>query len=358
MSRGRHVAARSWKRRLPIVIVVSVVFVGLVMAGSAYATYDYERSHADQILPGVKIAGIDVGGMDRAGAIAVVKRSSDGWLSQRLTMKAGKKSFTVTPAELGVTAEVAPAVDKAIVVGDSYSWFDRALRRLQGKPVDASFPVDYTYSKDGASTFVKKASRSVLRDPVDASIVIGDKGTVVFTHASPGRELDPMTSLHAIRDALSSHADSVKLPLRAVKPAVANDQLGKTIVVDIATNTLTLYDGFKVEKRYRVATAAAGYTTPLGTWQVINKVENPTWINPAPNGWGAGEPATIPPGPGNPLGTRALYLNAPGIRIHGTYDSGSIGTYASHGCIRMNISDSEDLYPRVPVGTRVLIVHT
>ena len=78
-------------------------------------------------------------------------------------------------------------------------------------------------------------------------------------------------------------------------------------------------------------------------------------MNPAPTGWGAGEPATIPPGPGNPLGTRALYLNAPGIRIHGTYDTASVGTYASHGCIRMTISDSEDLYPRVPVGTTVLI---
>ena len=63
----------------------------------------------------------------------------------------------------------------------------------------------------------------------------------------------------------------------------------------------------------------------------------------------------MPPGPGNPLGTRAMYLNAPGIRIHGTYDTSSVGTYASHGCIRMTIADSEALYPLVPVGTTVLI---
>jgi L,D-transpeptidase ErfK/SrfK len=64
----------------------------------------------------------------------------------------------------------------------------------------------------------------------------------------------------------------------------------------------------------------------------------------------------IPPGPGNPLGTRALYLDAPGIRIHGTYSDESIGTYASHGCIRMHISDSEELFGIVPIGTTVLIV--
>jgi L,D-transpeptidase ErfK/SrfK len=63
----------------------------------------------------------------------------------------------------------------------------------------------------------------------------------------------------------------------------------------------------------------------------------------------------IAPGPGNPLGTRAIYLNAPGIRIHGTYSSSSIGTYASHGCIRMYISDSEALYAQVDMGARVII---
>ena len=52
---------------------------------------------------------------------------------------------------------------------------------------------------------------------------------------------------------------------------------------------------------------------------------------------------------------RALYLNAPGIRIHGTYSLGSIGTYASHGCIRMSISDSEELYELVDVGIRVIV---
>jgi len=63
----------------------------------------------------------------------------------------------------------------------------------------------------------------------------------------------------------------------------------------------------------------------------------------------------IAPGPGNPLGTRAIYLNAPGIRIHGTYSSSSIGTYASHGCIRMYIADSEELFDLVDTGTRVII---
>jgi lipoprotein-anchoring transpeptidase ErfK/SrfK len=67
-------------------------------------------------------------------------------------------------------------------------------------------------------------------------------------------------------------------------------------------------------------------------------------------------PAFIGPGPGNPLGTRAMNLSASGIRIHGTPDAGSIGGPASHGCIRMLIHDAEELFDAVDVGTPVMIV--
>ena len=143
------------------------------------------------------------------------------------------------------------------------------------------------------------------------------------------------------------------------KAAIQGAKLGKTIVVNRTTNMLTLYNGFRVERRYPVATAMAGFLTPPGSWSVINKVENPSWINPClgqPGCWAASEPPMIPPGPGNPLGTRALYLDAPGIRIHGTPSDSSIGSWASHGCIRMHISESEALYPLVHVGTRVFFL--
>jgi L,D-transpeptidase ErfK/SrfK len=110
-----------------------------------------------------------------------------------------------------------------------------------------------------------------------------------------------------------------------------------------------------VRKVYPVATGQPSFPTPQGTWEVVAKRMNPTWTNPAPDGWGADMPASIPPGPGNPLGTRAMALNASGILIHGTYASYSIGSYASHGCIRMLLSDVEALFPQVPTGTPVLV---
>lgn len=338
-------------------IGIVILILGILTAGSAYAAYRYEESKSDRVLPGIRVEGIEIGNMTREEAVQAVGSVTRGLLSQELTMTAGDERWVSTPADLGMTAGVDPAVDEALAVSDSYSWIARAYHRISNAPVEASFAVDYTFNKPVSEKFVKKVASSVFREPVDAAIMIGKDGALVFRRSKPGAELDAAQAVRDIRLALNQHSGRAELPLKRVPPKVPNKELGKTLVVSISKNMLYLYDGFKVEKSYPVATAAPGYETPLGSWHVIDKAENPTWINPAPNGWGAGEPAQILPGPGNPLGTRALYLDAPGIRIHGTPDSSSIGTYASHGCIRMLISDSEDLYPRVPMGTPALIIH-
>lgn len=124
----------------------------------------------------------------------------------------------------------------------------------------------------------------------------------------------------------------------------------------IGTRELFLMDGPSLLKRYRVAVGMTGHPTPIGTWRIIRKKENPTWHNPN-QPWSEDMPPFIGPGPSNPLGTRALYLNASGIRIHGTYLRNSIGRAASHGCIRMYREDSEELFELIPVGTLVRVTN-
>ena len=80
------------------------------------------------------------------------------------------------------------------------------------------------------------------------------------------------------------------------------------------------------------------------------------WWYPPNSSWAAGE-QPIPPGPSNPLGTRWMGLDAPGVGIHGTPNPASIGYSASHGCIRMRIPDAEWVFQRVRVGTPVWIIH-
>jgi hypothetical protein len=142
-------------------------------------------------------------------------------------------------------------------------------------------------------------------------------------HAQPGAKLDAAAAKVAIQQALAQEKQHVALHRAKVQPKVTDDSLGHTVVVRLNENRLYLYDGFQVVRTFTVATAKPGFTTPTGVWRIYDKQVDPVWHNPALDGWGAGEPAVIPGGPGNPMGPRAIYITAPGlIRIHGTSDEG------------------------------------
>ncbi|MEW6060101.1 MAG: L,D-transpeptidase/peptidoglycan binding protein [Actinomycetota bacterium] len=352
VGRGRHAGAargRGWT-----VAAVAVAVLVVLGGGTAYAAYRYERTSATRILPGVSIDGVDVGGMTRDEAVRAVSGRAGTVLTTDLVVRAAGHVWLVTPSALGAQADVEGAVDRAFAVADSMSLLSRVYHRVAHKPVSTSVELGLAYDEAAVRSFVRLANDEAARRAVNAGLVLVDNELVV-RRSKPGLELKQGAAVSRVKAALERREYLVTLPIKRLEPTVTAATLGKTIVVDLSENMLYLYESLRVLRQYPVATAAPGYVTPVGTWKVVRKVENPGWYNPAPTGWGAGAPLYIPPGPGNPLGTRALYLNAPGIRIHGTYASYSIGMHISHGCIRMFISDSEELYPLVPIGTKVII---
>jgi lipoprotein-anchoring transpeptidase ErfK/SrfK len=325
----------------------------MVAAGSVAATARVKGT-SDHVLAGTRIDGIDVSGLTRGEAVTAVQRHVESVLRSKLTVTARGTSVTVTPAQLGRRADVGTAVDRALE-GPRLSWFSNLWHRAAGTSVNQAVPLPYNDTGAQVASLVDKVAGRADLPVQEAGVELVD-GEVAVHHARTGWAVNRRSSESMVASALAAgRSGKLALPVAKTRPRVTDGHVGTTITVNVGTNQLQLYKGLKVVKRYRVATARPGFTTPRGTWKVMNKLVNPTWHNPAPNGWGAGEPAVIGPGPGNPLGTRALALNAPGILIHGTYASGSIGTYASHGCIRMHIADSVDLFPRVPVGTQVLV---
>jgi lipoprotein-anchoring transpeptidase ErfK/SrfK len=129
---------------------------------------------------------------------------------------------------------------------------------------------------------------------------------------------------------------------------------GPIIVIHRAARRLYLYRNTTLVRRFPIAVGMPGHVTPLGRYRVIVKEKNPTW-NPPDSPWAEGL-GPIPPGVSNPLGTRWIGTSAPAIGIHGTPVPSSVGTAASHGCIRMYMSDVEWLFERVRVGTPVIIL--
>ncbi|MBD2022575.1 L,D-transpeptidase [Leptolyngbya sp. FACHB-36] len=124
--------------------------------------------------------------------------------------------------------------------------------------------------------------------------------------------------------------------------------------IRLSRRQVTLFRGNNVVKRYPIAIGRPGWETPKGTWEVKQMIKNPAWIHPLKKG------VLIPGGdPENPLGRHWIGFWTDGknwIGFHGTPNPKSVGSAASHGCIRMYNKDIEDLFRQVSPGTPVTVV--
>jgi lipoprotein-anchoring transpeptidase ErfK/SrfK len=152
--------------------------------------------------------------------------------------------------------------------------------------------------------------------------------------------------------------DAIETPAhlrRQVVPYQTREAPG-TIVIDTPNTYLYLVLGNGQAMRYGIGVGREGFTWS-GVQTVDKKTEWPDWI--PPQEMIARQPYLprfVAGGPGNPLGARALYLSGTVYRIHGTNDPKTIGRQVSSGCIRLTNEDVSDLYQRVPVGTKVVVL--
>ena len=355
MAKGRH-EVRAARKRWPLIVGLVAGVMVLALGGVAFATFRYEQANANRLLAGTTIGGVDVSGMTRAEATAAVRGLARSDLDREIVVVVDGERFTTTARELGRRTWVGRAVGRAMDASERIGWVERAWRRLRNDPVDLDIDLPLAGS-GGVEAFVRRTAREVSVDPRNAAIEVDGSGSLAFQQAKPGSALSVRKAERLLAGALDDGSSMVRLPVHAVTPKITPQTMLPTIVVHVDTNRLDLYEGFEVTHSWDVATAKPGWTTPVGEWSLYQKAENPTWHNPALDSWGADLPAVVPGGPGNPMGTRALYITAPGlIRIHGTTSPDSIGRYASHGCIRMHNEQVEELYDLVPVGTKVIIM--
>jgi hypothetical protein len=354
MSRSRRHAPVRTRGSVRVLLVVSLALLA-VGGGAAYAAYRYDQAMAGRALPGVRVGGVDIGGMTRTEAIGAVEAAASQYIDGEIQVRARKETWHVTPADLGTAADIEAKVDRAIEFQHSLGWPVRVFHRLLDRPLDREYELQYSHSNKGVKRFLQSVARAVNVDPANAEVTFED-GRLRLRKPKAGHELSLRRAQRELMEALDRpDGEAVRFAVRTLKPDVGVEDLGYTIVIRLSELKLYLYDGIKLAKTYPVAAGQPSYPTPQGNWRIVAKAENPTWVNPDPDGWGADLPKVIGPGPGNPLGTHAMYLDAPGIRIHGTYAASSIGTFASHGCVRMYLDDVEELFSIVPVGTPAYI---
>ena len=151
-------------------------------------------------------------------------------------------------------------------------------------------------------------------------------------------------------------SDELPVPFqRQVVSYPGNDPAG-TVIIDTAHTFLYLTLGGGKALRYGIGVGREGFTWS-GVEAISRKSEWPDWIPPAEMiARQPYLPRWVGGGPGNPLGARALYLGNTAYRIHGTNDPRSIGKHVSSGCIRLRDTDVIDLYDRVGIGTKVIVL--
>ena len=286
-----------------------------------------------QRLPeGVTIGGLAVGGLlPREATDALLS-----WFESPLPVRFRDVTFNANPKALG-----APNVAKAVA------------RARVAKPFTHVRLVVVTRRARVRAYVVKLATR-IDRAPTDSKLLLRG-GKPFASKDKPGRALlRPEAERRITRALVGNLRKTVVLRAKTIPAQVRRSSFGAAIVINRSANRLTLYHGMRFWREFGVATGQSAYPTPLGRFQVVVKWKDPWWYPPA-SPWAAGL-KPIPPGPGNPLGTRWMGLTSPGVGIHGTPDSASIGYSVSHGCIRMRISDAEWLFNQVDIGTTVFIV--
>jgi lipoprotein-anchoring transpeptidase ErfK/SrfK len=297
----------------------------------------------DHIGDGVRVGGVDVGGMSADEARPRLARILAPVVRRPVTLTYRSKRYVLRPDKAGVRLDAAGTVQAAL---DSDG--GEVAPRVQ-------------YSRAKLEAFIGRVAKRVDRPARDADIDMRN-GKLVRRHARNGEVVRRPALLEALAAALARQGASrtVRVPTQVVeRPDRTLADLAKryptVIGIDRDAKVLRLYKGLRLDRRYKIAVGRQGLESSPGRYKIQEKVVNPPWH--APNDAWAGSLAgqTIPAGdPRNPLVARWMGYHD-GEGIHGTKDIASLGEQASHGCIRMSPKAVKELYKQVKVGTPVFL---
>lgn len=328
----------------------------VIVVGGAYA---YDSSQKDQIAEGVTIGGVDVGGLNEEEATALVRRKLLVPLQGSLRVTFRDRSWELPGEKLKIRANLDAAVEEAVEDSQDGGLPGRLVRYVSGGEVDESIQPGITYFEPAINRFVRRIAGDLNREPQNADVEpSGDSLNVVA--GKDGLKLrDNLLEKELKAAVLSANApDAITARARSVAPEITTDEVAAQyptyLTLDRSTFTLRLWKNLKLAKTYTVAVGAEGFATPEGLYQIEAMEENPVWNVPESDWAGSLAGQTIPPGPENPIKARWMAIYE-GAGIHGTEETSSLGTAASHGCVRMAIPDVEELYDEVEVGTPIYL---
>ncbi len=339
---------------------ILMVAAAFLLIGGAVGAYAYDSSQKDELAEGVTISGVNVSGMNRDQATEAVRNRVLTPQRKPVEVTFNEKTYKLPVKELNIQADVETSIDRAFEESREGSLPSRLVREVTGGEVNAAIPVEVTYSRPAVNQFVREVAEGVNRDPVDASVAAGPDSLSVVKAENGYKLRDNLLEeeLYSLLDSGKGNRTLVA-KTNVTKPAVTTEEVAAEyptyLTLDRTSYQLKLWKDLELAKTYTVAVGQVGLETPAGTYNIQSKQVDPVWT--VPNSAWAGDMAgqVVPGGvPENPLKARWMGI-FDGAGIHGTDDTGSLGSAASHGCVRMAIPDVIDLYDQVDVGTPIYI---
>ncbi|TMK57084.1 MAG: hypothetical protein E6G51_07815 [Actinobacteria bacterium] len=338
-----------------IAALIAALLLVLVVGGA----YAYDSTQKDEIAEGVTIAGVDVGGLNESEAAAKVHRKLLAPLKHSLKVSFDGENWELSGEQLKIRADIDAAIEEAVEDSQEGGLPGRLVRYVSGGEVEESITPQVEYSVPAVNRFVRKVAEDINREPKNADVEpSGDSLEIVA--GEPGRKLRDNQLERDLKAAvLNANAPhTIKAKVHSVAPEVTKQEVAAEypsyLTLDRSTFTLRLWKHLKLAKTYTVAVGMEGLETPEGLYEIQEKEENPVWHVPLSDWAGSLAGQTIPPGPSNPIKARWMGIYE-GAGIHGTEETYSLGSAASHGCVRMAIPDVEELYDQVEVGTPIFI---
>jgi hypothetical protein len=337
--------------------VLVTAAVAVLIAG-AIAIYAYDSSRDDLIAEGVTIAGADVGGLTTAEARVLVRREVAKPLDQPVTVTRGRRRFTLTAQRAALRVDVGGMVDEALEQSRDGIILSRVARDITGGEEDAQIDPRVSYSSRAVGQFVDRMEKALNRRPQDAKL---NFPSLTRVQERRGLKVEAAVLERRLRQALTVPGvdRTLRAPAEVIKPKVTRAELADRypvlLVVERGSFTLKAYKRLRLRKSYRVAVGQVGFDTPAGLYHIQNKGVNVAWHVPRKPWAGSLAGRVIPGGAAdNPIKARWMGIYD-GAGIHGTDQVYSLGSAASHGCIRMAIPDVIELYDQVPVQTPIYI---
>jgi L,D-transpeptidase catalytic domain/Putative peptidoglycan binding domain len=340
----------------PRIAAYCAVSALVLLTASAFA---YDTSRNDRVADGISVAGVDVGGLGRADAESKLRTQLVRRLERPVRVLVAGHRFRLTQERAGLVVDVGAMVQDAIDRGRSSALPVRVWREVTRGRVDADLPADVSFSGLEVKRFARRVARGVDRPARNASVKF-KTASLPAVPSRKGLRVSRRSLLLSVEAALAlpGPGRTVRGHVKVIQPKVTTGELAKkypyVITVDRPNFKLRLFKRLRLKQTYPIAVGRIGLETPAGLYHIQDKVVNPSWHVPK-SAW-AGDLAgrVIPPGPDDPLKARWMGI-FDGAGIHGTDDIGSLGSAASHGCIRMSIPDVEELYDKVSLGTPVFV---